>query len=77
MKNSILKGVTITKKFLEKGHKQMEVDSVHSAIERKLKGKAIYLPTDYVDVCKNARIHPEPYEVAYMRLTSSTLLRKI
>lgn len=27
--------VTITQKFLEKGHTQMEVDSVHSVIERK------------------------------------------
>nr|XP_047135348.1 uncharacterized protein LOC124812567 [Hydra vulgaris] len=30
------KKVVITQKFLEKGHTQMEVDSVHSVIERKL-----------------------------------------
>lgn len=57
----------IIQKFLEKGHTMMEVDSVHSAIERKLKNRRIYLPTDYVNVCKEARFNPKPYTVQYIR----------
>lgn len=33
----------------------MEVDSAHSLIERRLKNKDIYLPTDYIRVCLEAR----------------------
>lgn len=47
--------VTITQKFLEPGHTQMECDSVHSAIERKLKNREIHLPSDYVTITKEAR----------------------
>lgn len=39
----------------------MEVDSVHSVIERKIKNKPIYLPSDYVRYTKSARQN-EPYE---------------
>lgn len=35
--NSIKLGIEITQKYLEKGHTQMECDSVHAAIERRLK----------------------------------------
>ena len=42
--------VEISQKFLEKGHTQMEVDSVHSSIESRLKNRAIYYPENYVDV---------------------------
>lgn len=55
-------GVSIEQKFLEPGHTQMECDSVHSAIERKLKNREIHLPSDYIRVTKEARIHPFPYE---------------
>ena len=34
---SILANITIIQKFLEKGHTQMEADSMHSTIERKFK----------------------------------------
>lgn len=47
--------ITIIQSFLEKGHTQMEVDSAHSLIERKLKNKDIYLPTDYIRICREAR----------------------
>lgn len=57
------KNITITQKYLEKGHTQMECDSMHAAIERKLKKKEIYSPSGYVEVCKSARIHPFPYKV--------------
>lgn len=40
----------------------MECDSVHSAIECKLKGKEIYLPNQYVSITKSARKDSMPYE---------------
>lgn len=54
--------VTITQKFLERGHTQMECDSVHSAIERKLNNRVIHLPCDYISATKEARASC-PYEV--------------
>lgn len=59
---AILHGITITQKYLERGHTQMEVDSVHSAIERRLKNKKIHLPSDYLRATEEARRKPEPYE---------------
>lgn len=56
---------TIFQKFLEKGHTQMECDSVHSAIECELKNKTIYIPTDYVKICQDARSR-NPYETIYL-----------
>lgn len=50
----------IIQKFLEKGHTQMECDSVHSAIETALKHKEIYLPSDYLKTTREARIK-NPY----------------
>lgn len=43
----------------------MEVDSVHHTIEMKLKKREIYLPTDYINVCKDAR-NKNPYRVKYL-----------
>jgi len=34
----------------------MEVDSVHHTIEMKLKKREIHLRTDYINICKDARI---------------------
>lgn len=59
---SIKHNITITHKYLEPGHTQMECDSVHSAIERKLKNREIHLPSDYVSITKEARTK-EKYEV--------------
>jgi len=56
----------IIQKFLEKGHTQMECDSVHSAMETKLKNKEIHLPSYYGTICKEARKIPEPYQVKYL-----------
>jgi hypothetical protein len=47
--------VCITQKILEKGHTQMECDSVHAIIERKLKNQDIYLPSDYARLCEKSR----------------------
>jgi len=52
---SVQHNVVIEQKFLIKGHTQMPCDSVHSAIERKLKNKEIHLPSDYVRITKEAR----------------------
>lgn len=65
LKFSIQHQIIIFQKFFEKGHSQMEVDSVHSTIERRLKNRDIYLPTDYINVCREAR-HNNPYNVKYM-----------
>ena len=57
---------TVIQKVLEKGHTQMEVNSVHATIERKLQHSSIYCPADYVYVMKNARKHPRPYHVKFV-----------
>lgn len=59
-------GIVIEQKYLEKGHTQMECDTVHALIERKLKNRVIYLPSDYVAASKEARQNPRPYEVKYL-----------
>lgn len=58
--------ITITQKYLEKGHTQMECDSMHSNIERQLRNQDIYLPSSYINACKHARKLPEPYSVKYL-----------
>ena len=42
----------IVQKFLEVGHTQMECDSVHSCIERKIKGNEIHFHSDYFRILK-------------------------
>ena len=64
-------GKTVTQKILEKGHTQMEVDSVHATIGTRLKPpgrkpKSIYSPAMYVDVMRDARKDPGPYSVEYV-----------
>ncbi|CAG9770205.1 unnamed protein product [Ceutorhynchus assimilis] len=61
--------IQIEQKYLEKGHTQMECDSMHSSIERKLKKKIINVPADYVEVCQSARLNPRPYIVNYLDYT--------
>lgn len=68
LKFAIDQQVTITQNYLEKGHTQMEVDSVHHTIEMKLKKREIYLPTDYINVCKDAR-SKNPYRVKYLNFS--------
>ncbi|GFN99821.1 hypothetical protein PoB_002632700 [Plakobranchus ocellatus] len=41
----------------------MEVDSMHSLIERKLKNTPIYSPIDYFTIFRTSRVSPRPYEV--------------
>lgn len=58
--------IIIESKYLEKGHTQMECDSMHANIERQLRQRDIHVPADYVDVCKKARKNPRPYKVTYL-----------
>nr|CAI5820048.1 unnamed protein product [Callosobruchus analis] len=62
----MLHEVTIIQKYLEKGHTQMEVDSMHSCMEKKIRNRKINIPADYVHACKIARTHPKPYDVKFL-----------
>lgn len=59
---SIKYKIDITQKFLEKGHTQMECDSVHSVIERKMKKTDHYLPSHLCHLTTEARKYPFPYK---------------
>lgn len=52
-------------KFLEVGHTQMEVDSMHSVIERNKKNKTIYSPLEWPAIVRSAK-RTNPYEVTVM-----------
>jgi len=54
--------------FLESGHTHMEVDSMHSNIERAKKGRCIYAPSEWLAVLRSARNFsitkdPEPLQI--------------
>ncbi len=59
-------GVTIYQKYLVAGHTQMECDSMHSTIERKIVTD-IFTPRDYMLILQTARIRPFPYKVKQMK----------
>lgn len=59
---SIKYNIDITQKYLEKGHTQMECDSVHSVIERKMKTTDHYLPSQLFNLATEARRYPFPYK---------------
>jgi hypothetical protein len=54
--------ITIIQKYLERGHTQMECDSMHSKIEKRLKHIDITLPSGYMTACRQART-TNPYHV--------------
>lgn len=58
--------VTVIQKYLQKGHTQMEVDSMHSCIEKKVRNYKVNVPADYAYLCKIARRDPRPYNVEYL-----------
>ncbi|KAL3995807.1 RISC-loading complex subunit TARBP2 [Sarotherodon galilaeus] len=58
-------GVSIEQKFLVAGHTQMECDSMHSLIERRIV-QDVYTPRDYVVIFEAARINPSPYRVTQL-----------
>lgn len=67
---SINNNVCIEQKYLTVGHTQMEVDSIHASIEKKLaKRKEVYVPADYLTIIHSARQNPRPYETTYLHHT--------
>ncbi|CAG4977983.1 unnamed protein product [Parnassius apollo] len=61
---SVEKNIIIEQKYPEVGHTQMEVDSIHSSIERKLPPhRDIFIPGHYINTIKSARSKPEPYKL--------------
>lgn len=52
--------------FLLPGHTYMPVDSVHATIERFVKKRTIWTPSEWVTLISNARINPKPYEVVVL-----------
>lgn len=65
LKIAVEKQITLIQKYLEKGHTHMEVDSVHSVSERKVKKKQINVPQHYIDAIKEVR-QDNPYEMHYV-----------
>lgn len=61
-----LKNITIVQKYLEKGHTQMEADSVHAQIEKQVRKRIFNCPADYVSAIENARKNPSSYSVKYL-----------
>lgn len=60
-------GLEIEQLILEKGHTMMEVDSVHSTLERAF-NPPIYTPMDYVSRMRQARTS-QPYIVNYLEFS--------
>ncbi|CAH1118118.1 unnamed protein product [Phaedon cochleariae] len=44
----------------------MECDSMHSAIEKRLRNQEIYTPAGFLSACKKARTSPKPYSVEHL-----------
>jgi len=55
--------IKITHTYLEKGHTQMECDSMHAAIERKSKRMSIFTPSQWCAVIRMAKATLPHYEV--------------
>ena len=60
---AVTKNITIDHIYMEKGHSQMECDSVHSTIERSFKHQNVYAPSDYYVFVRSARRQGTPYRV--------------
>lgn len=60
--------VTITHRFMEKGHTQNEGDSVHALIERESEQRLIYVPDEWYCLVRWAKREGIPYNVTEMTL---------
>lgn len=56
-------GVSVTHRFLEKGHTQNEGDSVHATIERSCRHKTIWVPEEWYCLVRWAKAEGDPYIV--------------
>lgn len=63
---SVEKNITIEHKYLIVGHTQMECDSTHSLIQRKINNKQINLPSQLVELIKDSRQNPFPLNVHHL-----------
>lgn len=59
--------IRIEQKYLISGHTQMECDATHSLIERKINKKQINLPSQFVQLIKEARKVPAPLQAHHLR----------
>lgn len=55
--------ITIIQRYLEKGHTQMECDSVHARVEKKIKKEDIYVPAQYYGFMRSAKVKKPTYTV--------------
>lgn len=58
--------ITIKHSYLEKGHTQMECDSIHSLIERRCKNETIFTPSDWYNRIRTAKVTLPRYVVCEM-----------
>ena len=63
-----LTNVTIIQKYLISGHTPMKCDSMHSCIERHIKGP-IYCLRNYVLIMQAERLNPRPYKVSEIQFS--------
>lgn len=56
-------GIVITHKYLEPGHTQMEVDSIHANIERASEKQDIFDFNDWVEIIESAKTESPMYRV--------------
>ncbi|GFY52686.1 uncharacterized protein TNIN_16331 [Trichonephila inaurata madagascariensis] len=68
--------ITITQQFLEKGHTQMECDSMHSVIERALRHKTINVSADYAYLAKETCKKNPNEKSSIFIITSSKIFRQ-
>lgn len=59
-------GIPITMKYLEKGHTQMECDSVHAKLEKFQDNVDLDVPSDYCKLVKEARKQPFPFRCKFL-----------
>lgn len=57
----------IVHRYLEKGHTQMEVDSVHARIENKTRKLDIFVPTQWLGYIKSAKVKSPTYQVKHVK----------
>lgn len=74
--NATLNLKSITMKFLESGHTQMEADSMHSAIESRKKKACVYSPEEWPTILRLARVD-NPYKVIAMQNTEILDLQEL
>ena len=72
---SMESNVTIVQKYLVSGHTEMECDSMHSVIQRKMVSE-LYHPREYLLLMQSARSHPFPYKVKEMKFNGVMKMSK-